>query len=94
MSENEKGTLLCDSWNAFKTRFVLNSTVCGLKEPAWRGFVASFFSIKKRHPDQMGPPEIEAFLTHLAVDGKVSASIQNLTLSAVLFLYREVPGIQ
>lgn len=45
---------------------------------------------KKRHPDQMGAPEVESFLTHLAVNGKVSASTQNVALSAILILYREV----
>ena len=30
-----------------------------------------------RHPDTMGEPEIEAFLTHLAVHGRVAASTQN-----------------
>ena len=44
----------------------------------------------KRHPDTLGAPEVEAFLTHLAVDGHVSAATQNLAKSAVLFLYREV----
>ena len=44
----------------------------------------------KRHPDELGAPEVEAFLTHLAVDGNVSAATQNLAKSAVLFLYREV----
>jgi hypothetical protein len=38
----------------------------------------------------MGAAEIEAFLTYLAVEGKVAASIQNQALSAILFLYREV----
>lgn len=37
--------------------------------------------------------EVEAFLTHLAVEGSVSASTQNQALSALLFLYREVMGI-
>jgi len=36
----------------------------------------------------MGTPEIEAFLTHLAVDQKVAASTQNQALNAILFLYR------
>jgi hypothetical protein len=31
----------------------------------------------KRHPNEMGTPEIEAFLTHLAIDGQVAASTQN-----------------
>ena len=44
----------------------------------------------KRHPQGMGAAEVEAFLTHLAVEGKVSASTQNQALSALLFLYKEV----
>ena len=44
----------------------------------------------KRHPLDMGKQEVEAFLTHLAVDRHVSASTQNQALSALLFLYREV----
>ena len=47
---------------------------------------------KMRHPKDMGGPEINAFLTHLAVDSKVSASTQNQALSAILFLYRYVFG--
>ncbi len=43
-----------------------------------------------RHPAEMGEPEINAFLTYLAVKGKVSASTQNQALSALLFLYRHV----
>ena len=38
----------------------------------------------------MGSAEVNAFLTHLAVEGRVSASTQNQALSALLFLYREV----
>jgi len=44
----------------------------------------------KKHPSAMGAEEINAFLTHLAVDRNVSASTQNQALSAILFLYREV----
>ncbi|MBK6639355.1 MAG: phage integrase N-terminal SAM-like domain-containing protein [Rhodocyclaceae bacterium] len=44
----------------------------------------------KRHPKEMGKPEVEAFLTALAVQRNVAASTQNLALSAILFLYREV----
>jgi integron integrase len=46
----------------------------------------------KRHPDTMAEPEVNAFLTHLAVDCRVSASIQNQALSALLFLYARVLG--
>jgi integron integrase len=45
---------------------------------------------QKRHPNEMGTPEIEAFLTHLAIEGQVSASTQNQALNALLFLYRHV----
>jgi integron integrase len=45
---------------------------------------------KKRHPSEMGAPEITSFLTWLASNRRVSASTQNQALSAVLFLYRDV----
>jgi integron integrase len=45
---------------------------------------------RKRHPSEMGVPEVNAFLTHLAVDGHVSASTQNQALCALLFLYGAV----
>ncbi len=48
----------------------------------------------KQHPKDMGAREIESFLTHLAVVGKVAASTQNQAKSAVLFLYREVLEIE
>jgi integron integrase len=44
----------------------------------------------KRHPLDMGKAEVSAFLTHLAVEGHVSASTQNQALAALLFLYRHV----
>jgi integron integrase len=48
----------------------------------------------KRHPNNLGAHDVEAFLTHLAVAGKVAASTQNQAKSALLFLYREVLEIQ
>ena len=47
---------------------------------------------RMRHPDEMGEDEINAFLSHLATERKVSASTQNQALSALLFLYRNVLG--
>ena len=46
-----------------------------------------------RHPREMGGPEINAFLTHLAVEDQVSASTQNQALAALLFLYRRVLNV-
>lgn len=48
----------------------------------------------KTHPKDLGAQDVEAFLTHLAVEGRVSASTQNQAKSAILFLYREVLEIQ
>jgi integron integrase len=45
-----------------------------------------------RHPGEMGGAEVSEFLSHLAVDGGVSASTQNQALNALVFLYREVLG--
>jgi integron integrase len=47
----------------------------------------------KRHPIEMGKPEIEQFLTSLAIEKKVSPTTQNQAFSAILFLYKEVLGI-
>jgi integron integrase len=46
------------------------------------------------HPLELDAREVEAFLSHLAVDRNVSASTQNQALAALLFLYREVLGVQ
>jgi integron integrase len=47
----------------------------------------------KRHPREMGAAEVEVFLSQLATNGGVSASTQNQALAALLFLYREVLGV-
>ncbi len=51
------------------------------------------FYHNKKHPIEMGKREIEEFLTHLAVDRKVSPSTQNQAFSAILFLYKEVLSV-
>ncbi|MGH7356524.1 MAG: integron integrase [Candidatus Rokuibacteriota bacterium] len=48
----------------------------------------------KRHPAEMGAPQVSQFLTHLAVRETVAASTQNQALSALLFLYRVVLGVE
>lgn len=52
------------------------------------------FFHNKRHPKDMGARELQDFLSHLAVERKVSASTQNQAKSALLFLYREVLNIE
>jgi hypothetical protein len=50
--------------------------------------------VARKHPRDMGPREVEAFLTMLATERKVFASTHNQALSAILFLYREVLAIK
>jgi len=60
-------------------------------EQAYVGWIKRYIHFHNvRHPSEMGAPEVEAFLTHLAVKKNVAASTQNQALSALLFLYREV----
>ena len=48
----------------------------------------------QRHPREMSVAEIRAYLSHLAIKKNVAASTQNVALSALLFLYRQVLGIE
>ena len=70
---------------------------CRLKHLAYRteqsyvAWVKRFILFhNKRHPKEMGPTEVRAFLTHLAVNRRVSASTQNQALNAIAFMYRDV----
>lgn len=63
-------------------------------EHAYLGWIKRFiFFHDKRHPREMGAAEVEAFLTWLAVEGRVSASTQGQALAALLFLYKQVLGV-
>lgn len=60
-------------------------------EHAYADWVRRFILFHgKRHPSELGVQEVEAFLTHLAVERRVSASTQNQAKSALLFLYKDV----
>lgn len=62
-------------------------------EQQYVGWIRRFIRFHRlRHPAGLGQIEVEAFLTHLAVDRQVAASTQNQALSSILFLYREVLG--
>jgi len=64
-------------------------------EHAYIGWIRRFILYHgKRHPSEMGAPEVESFLTHLAVERRVSASTQNQALGAILFLYRQALEIE
>jgi integron integrase len=60
-------------------------------ERAYVGWILRFIRFhERRHPSNLGPREVEGFLSHLATDRGVSASTQNQALAALLFLYRHV----
>lgn len=62
-------------------------------EESYIGWIRRFILFHgKRHPRDLGSAEVSAFLTHLAVDRRVSANTQNQALASILFLYREVLG--
>ena len=82
--------LLDQLWAAIRTRHYSIRT-----EDAYLYWVRKYILFHgKRHPAELGAPELEAFLTHLAVERNVAASTQSQALSAILFLYREVLGLQ
>lgn len=63
-------------------------------EQAYTGWIRRFIKGSgKRHPREMGGAEVEAFLSRLATHGNVAAGTQNQALAALLFLYREVLGL-
>jgi integron integrase len=64
-------------------------------EEAYTAWIKQFILFHhKRHPQGMGIPEIEAFLTYLAVQRNVASSTQTQALSAIVFLYRDVLKIE
>ncbi|WP_350016251.1 integron integrase [Rhodanobacter sp. IGA1.0] len=64
-------------------------------EEAYVGWIRRFILANgKRHPREMGEAEVEAFLSALAVQGKVAAATQNQALAALLFLYKQVLNIE
>ncbi len=87
MTEQNSPKLLDQVRNTLRLKHYAIST-----EEAYVGWIMHFIRFHNmRHPQEMGTPEIEAFLTHLARQ-KVAASTQNQAFSALLFLYRQVLG--
>ena len=64
-------------------------------EQAYVDWVRRFIHFHRlRHPADMGAREVAALLTYLATRRRVAAPTQNQAKSALLFLYREVPGVE
>jgi integron integrase len=76
------------------TRYILFHNPCLTETGTGTSKTRSQSQSSARHPRELGVREVEAFLTHLAVRGKVAASTQNQALSALLFLYKQVLEIE
>ena len=64
-------------------------------EQAYLDWIRRFIHFNdRRHPKDMGATEVETYLTNLATMGGVAAATQNQAKSALLFLYREVLGVE
>lgn len=86
--QKNKPRLLDQVRNAIRTKHYSIRT-----EESYTRWIKRFILFhNKKHPDEMGEKEINAFLTHLAVNRRVAASTQTQALSALLFLYKEVLG--
>ncbi|MDY6782083.1 MAG: integron integrase [Cyanobacteriota bacterium] len=60
-------------------------------ENAYLYYIRDFIQFhRQHHPQHLGVPEIQAYLSHLAVDKQSTVSTQNVALCALLFLYRQV----
>lgn len=63
-------------------------------EKTYLHWIVAFIRFHRlRHPQEMGAPEIEAYLSHLATARDVAAGTQNQAMHAILFLYKQVLGI-
>ena len=63
-------------------------------EKCYWGWIREYYRHHGKHPRELQPADIEAFLSHLATARNVSASTQNQALAAILFLYRDVYDIK
>ena len=63
-------------------------------ETSYLYYIRRFLQFHRRKPEDMGEAEVEAFLAHLVVHDRVAKATQNVAFSAILFLYREILGIE
>lgn len=82
-----------DSWDRLTVAMMRRIRLRHLShatEKSYLGWLARFQGFLDRPPTDLGSADVEAFLTHLAVEGHVSPSTQNQAFSALLFLFRHV----
>jgi integron integrase len=87
MSEKPRGSAFLES-----IRTVIRARYYSIRtEDAYVHWVRRFILYHgKRHPIEMAETDVAAFLTHLAVEARVSLSTQNQALNALVFVYKHV----
>lgn len=63
-------------------------------EQSYLQYIRRFLEFHHKRPETMGEAEVEAFLTDMALNGRVAAATQNVAFAALVFLYREILGIE
>lgn len=63
-------------------------------EDSYLKYIRRFLEFHHKRPEMMAEAEVEAFLTDMAVNGRVAAATQNVAFAALVYLYREILGIE
>ena len=63
-------------------------------EESYLYYIRCYLEFHRRRPEEMAETEVEAFLTHLAINKRIAASTQNVAFAALIYLYRQVLGIE
>ena len=63
-------------------------------EESYLYYIRRYLQFHKKRPQEMAEVEVEQFLTHLVLDNHIAASTQNLAFAALIYLYREILGIE
>ena len=81
-------------FDQFRARIRVKHYSLRTEQAYWFWIRRYILACGRRHPREMGGVEVEHFLTRLATDDRVSPATQSQALAALLFLYREVLGVQ
>ena len=63
-------------------------------EESYLFYIRDYIAFHRQRPEKLDERDVEAYLTHLATNKRVAAATQNLAFSAILYLYRELLGIE
>ena len=63
-------------------------------EKSYLAYIRRYLEFHRRQPHEMGETEVEEFLTHLVTNDHIAKATQNVAFSALLYLYREILGLE